>query len=59
MSLSEIASVATAVTGLAVTVSLIYVAFQTRQSVRHTRTLIQQRTAAIKWGASALFLPAR
>lgn len=46
MSLSEIASIATALSGLAVTVSLIYVAIQTRQNVRHTAALIQQGTAA-------------
>jgi hypothetical protein len=43
---SEIASIATAVSGLAVTVSLIYVGIQNRLSVRHTRALIQQGTAA-------------
>jgi len=46
MSLSEIASIATATSGLAVTVSLIYLAIQTRQNVRHTTALIQQGTAA-------------
>jgi hypothetical protein len=46
MSLSQVVSVVTAVSGLAVTISLIYVAIQTRQSVRHTRALIQQGTAA-------------
>jgi hypothetical protein len=46
VSLSEIASIATAISGLAVTVSLIYVGIQTRQNVRHTRALIQQGTAA-------------
>jgi hypothetical protein len=46
VTLSEIASVASAISGLAVTVSLIYVAIQTRQNVRHTRALIHQGTAA-------------
>src|ERR1700722_11405771 len=46
MSPSEIASIATAVSGLAATVSLIYVGIQTRLSVRHTRALIQQGIAA-------------
>lgn len=46
MSLSEVASVATAVSGLAVTISLIYLAIQTRQNVRQARALIQQGTAA-------------
>lgn len=46
MSLSEIASIATAISGFAVTVSLIYLAIQTRQNVRHTTALIHQGTAA-------------
>ena len=46
MTLSEISSIATAVSGFAVTVSLIYVAIQTQQNVRHTRALIHQGTAA-------------
>ena len=46
MSPSEIASIASAVSGLAATVSLIYVGIQTRLSVRHTRALIQQGTTA-------------
>src|ERR1700761_8567725 len=44
--LSEIASVATAISGFAVTISLIYLAIQTQQNVRHTRALIHQGTAA-------------
>ncbi len=46
MSPSEIASIASAVSGLTATISLIYVGIQTRLSVRHTRALIQQGTAA-------------
>jgi len=46
VTLSEIASIATAISGLAVTVSLIYLAIQTQQNVRHTRALIHQGTAA-------------
>jgi hypothetical protein len=46
MSLSEIASIASAVSGLAATVSLIYVGIQIRQSVRHTMAQIHQGTAA-------------
>jgi hypothetical protein len=46
MVLSDIASIATAVSGLAVTASLIYVGIQTNQNVRHTRALIHQGTAA-------------
>jgi hypothetical protein len=46
MVLSDIASIATAVSGLVVTASLIYVGIQTKQNVRHTRALIHQGTAA-------------
>ena len=46
MSPSEIASIATAVSGLAATVSLIYVGIQIRLSIRHTRASIQQGTTA-------------
>ena len=46
MVLSDIASIATSVSGLAVTASLIYVGIQTKQNVRHTRALIHQGTAA-------------
>ena len=43
---SEIASVASAVSGMAATVSLIYVGIQIRLSMRHTRAQIQQGTTA-------------
>jgi len=46
MVLSDIASIATAISGLAVTASLIYVGIQTKQNVRHTRALVHQGTAA-------------
>jgi hypothetical protein len=46
MSLSEVALIATAISGFTATASLIYVAVQTRQNVRHTRALILQGTAA-------------
>jgi hypothetical protein len=46
MLLSNLASIAAAITGLTATASLIYVAIQTRLSVRHTRALIHQGTAA-------------
>jgi hypothetical protein len=45
MLLSTLASIAAAISGLAATASLIYVAIQTRQSVRHTRALIHQGAA--------------
>ncbi len=51
MTLSDFATFSTAISGIAVTVSLIYLIIQTRQSTRHTRALIQQgqsaRTTAI------------
>jgi hypothetical protein len=46
MTLSEIEVIANEVSRWAVLVSLVYVAIQTRQNVRHTRALIQQGTAA-------------
>lgn len=46
MSFGEIEAVANEVSRWAVLVSLVYVAIQTRQNVRHTRALIQQGTAA-------------
>lgn len=46
MSLSDLASLGSFVSGVAVTVSLIYLIIQTRQSVRHTRALIQQGASA-------------
>src|ERR1700689_2868188 len=46
MVLSDIASISTALSGLAVTASLIYLGIQTKQNVRHTRALIHQGTAA-------------
>ena len=42
MSLSDFATFSTAVSGLAVTASLIYLALQTHQNAKHTRALIQQ-----------------
>jgi hypothetical protein len=52
MTLSDIATFSTAISGVTVTVSLIYLIIQTRQNVRHTRALIQQgasaRTTAIQ-----------
>jgi hypothetical protein len=46
MSLSEVALIATTISGFSATASLIYVAVQTRQNVRNTRALILQGTAA-------------
>ena len=46
MSLSDLASLGSFVSGIAVLVSLGYLALQTRQNVRHTRALIQQGRSA-------------
>jgi len=46
MTLSDFATVTTAISSIAVTVSLIYLIIQTRQNVRHTRALIQQGSSA-------------
>ena len=43
---SEIASIASAFSGVTATVSLIYVGIQIRLSMRHLRALIQQGTTA-------------
>ena len=51
MVLSDIASIATAISGLAVTASPIYVGIQTEQNVRHTRDLVHQGTAALRHGS--------
>jgi hypothetical protein len=46
MTLSNFSTLITAISGIAVTVSLIYLIIQTRQNVRHTRALIQQGASA-------------
>jgi len=49
MTLSDFATFSTAVSGLAVTASLIYLALQTHQNAKHTRALIHQgRVAALR-----------
>jgi hypothetical protein len=42
MTLSDLASLATVFSGVAVLVSLLYLAQQTRQNTRHTRAMIEQ-----------------
>ena len=42
MTLSDLASIGSLVSGVAVLVSLVYLAQQTRQNTRHTRALVQQ-----------------
>jgi hypothetical protein len=42
MTLSDISSIVGMISGLAVLASLIYLAQQNRQNVKHTRALIQQ-----------------
>ena len=46
MILSDFATFSTAISGLAVTASLIYLALQTHQSVKHTKALIRQGRAS-------------
>jgi hypothetical protein len=49
MTLTDFATFSTAVSGLAVTASLIYLALQTHQNSKHTRALIHQgRVAALR-----------
>lgn len=49
MTLSDFATFSTAISGLAVTASLIYLALQTHQNAKHTRALIHQgRIAGIR-----------
>lgn len=58
MTLSEFATFSTALSGLAVTASLIYLALQTHQSVKHTKALIHQgRVANIMEMTSMLLNP--
>lgn len=45
MSLTDFAAISTAVSGIAVTVSLIYLAIQTHQNTKHTKALLQQGQA--------------
>jgi hypothetical protein len=48
MTLSDFATFSTAISGFAVTASLIYLALQTHQNAKHTKALIQQgRTARL------------
>jgi hypothetical protein len=42
MTLSDLASIGSLISGLAVLVSLLYLGIQTRQNVRHSQALIQQ-----------------
>ncbi|HUO88976.1 MAG TPA: hypothetical protein VMU08_07370, partial [Rhizomicrobium sp.] len=46
MTLSDLASLATLVSGIAVLVSLFYLSLQIRQNTRHSRALIHQGRAA-------------
>ena len=47
MTLSDFATFSTALSGLAVTASLIYLAMQTHQNAKHTRALINQGRVAL------------
>src|SRR5690349_1702156 len=55
MSLSDFATFSTAVSGLAVTASLIYLALQTHQATKHTKALIHQGNAARITGMASVF----
>lgn len=46
MTLSDFATFSTAISGLAVTASLIYLAMQTHQSVKHARAMVHQGRAS-------------
>jgi hypothetical protein len=46
MTLADLSSIATVVSGLAVLISLVYLGLQTRQDVRNSQALIQQGRAA-------------
>ena len=49
MTLTDFATFSTAISGLAVTASLVYLALQTHQNAKHTKALIQQgRLGAIR-----------
>lgn len=45
MTLSDFATLTTAISGIAVTASLVYLAIQTHQNSKHTRALLQQGQA--------------
>ncbi len=45
MTLADLSSIASMISGLAVLVSLVYLGLQTRQNIRHTRGLIQRGRA--------------
>jgi hypothetical protein len=47
MTLSDFATFTTAISGIAVTVSIVYLALQTHQNVKHTRALINQGRATL------------
>jgi hypothetical protein len=47
MTLSDFATFCTAISGIAVTISIIYLALQTHQNVKHTRALINQGRATL------------
>lgn len=55
MTLSDLATFSTALSGLAVTASLIYLAVQTHQATKHTKALIHQGNAARITGLANVF----
>ena len=58
MTLSDFATFSTAISGLAVTASLIYLALQTHQAAKHTKALIHQGNAARITGLASVFTDA-
>src|SRR5271165_6150215 len=50
MTLADLSSIATVISGAAVVTSLVYLSFQVRQNSKHTRALIQQGRAAMAQG---------
>src|SRR5579859_475908 len=58
MTLSDFATFSTAISGLAVTASLIYLALQTHQAAKHTKALIHQGNAARIMGMASVFTSA-
>jgi hypothetical protein len=59
MTLNEFATFSTAVSGLAVTASLIYLALQTHQNAKHTKALIHQGRLANTMELTSAFLDPR
>jgi hypothetical protein len=57
MTLSDLASIGSLVSGAAVLASLVYLSQQTRQNAKHTKALIQQGRAAITQSGILQWIP--